>query len=125
MKIRTDFVTNLCGSSFILNRQLELTERQKEAVLCFVGDKLSGGNILSEKKGVEHFKKEQGADEEEKEDMGRNFNGEENICQEEADFGEKDFALGELYCRLWNVIEKAGGGNSDCRSEKEVRDCGD
>lgn len=42
MKVRTDFVTNSSSSSFILARKAELSEKQKEAIVEFVVERMLG-----------------------------------------------------------------------------------
>ena len=47
MKIRADFVTNSSSSSFIISRKKELTDKQKNAIVQYVLEKMLGENEIT------------------------------------------------------------------------------
>ncbi len=111
MKIRTDFVTNSSSSSFSLARKLELTEKQKEAIIQFVERTMFGEDILTEKAEVDRFMEENYLSEEYKDTICKALDEGKYIYHGVVDFEEGDYGLAELYCELWKAIEEADSEN--------------
>ncbi len=112
MQIKTDFVTSLCGGSFIFPRRLELTKGQKEALLGFVGKKLSEGGKMREGKSPDRFMAEYDFTEGNEAFAVGKFDEREGGCREA--FEEEAFAAVELYCEVWNAVENSGDGRPGC-----------
>ena len=112
MRYRRDYVTNSSATSYLLAQKGSLTEKQKEAVVKWVEEKLLGEISLApevEVEKLEAFLEEGSFDDE--------------VTEEARDAHEEGFSLklgwvpfneGKLdyiYQSLWEVLEKAGEEN--------------
>jgi len=107
-----DFVTNSSSSSFIVARQGELNEKQKEAIVKFVEEKMLGKKVLgpeSGEKDIQDFFEDNYVVDED---------GIREALKEGKDIysGTLDLETAEVYYTrlfqdLWAVLDQTGDGN--------------
>ena len=107
MKVRTDFVTNSSSSSFILARKAELSEKQKEAIVKFVVERMLGEKAEIPKDKVEEYLDENYFDERYKDDICRALDEGKSIYTGWVSFEESDYQIENLFEGLWKALEKA------------------
>ena len=107
MKIRKDFVTNSSSSSFILARNEELSEKQKEVIVNFVIEHFLGGH---EEVSEEYLNRELA--------YRYNANKVKRYIKSAVENGQKIYSgsvcfemssesLADLYKELWKKLELA------------------
>ena len=107
MKIRKDFVTNSSSSSFILARNEELSEKQKEVIVNFVIEHFLGGyEAVSEESLRRNLEHRYNANKLKRHVKSAVENG-QKIYMGSVCFEMPDDSLADLYKELWKKLELA------------------
>ena len=112
MKIRNDYVTNSSSSSFIVSKKGELNEKQKEALIAFIQEKFLGKETIT-KENFDDFTKKSylEAGDRDYDIIKKAIDENKPVRYGWVSFEGADWEIGNIYERIWDILEKYGDGN--------------
>lgn len=117
MKVRMDFVTNSSSSSFILARNSEMNEKQKEAIVEYVEKELLGQVILTPESTEEEIQKvfEEDWQFEDRKDLQQQvrevLKSGKSVYTGWVSFECCDNYYASIFEDIWSILKENGDGN--------------
>ena len=116
MKVRTDYVTNSSSSSFILARNGEMNEKQKEEILEYVERMFLGQKVLTPESTEEEIAKifddEYLFEDEDIQKRVRELIKEgKTITYGWVRFDECEYDYASVFEEIWQIMQKNGEGD--------------
>lgn len=116
MKVRSDYVTNSSSSCFVLAREGEMNERQKEEILKFIEKEFLGRPILTpastEEEIEEVFEDEGGFYRDDIQSEAREALQEgKSIYHGWVNYDDCEYDYAGVFEKIWEILEEYGDGN--------------